>query len=136
MSVYVLDANIVSYYLKEHPQVIQNIETAIMAGYEIQIAPIAYYEVRRGLLLVNSQKRMEKFERLCELLPVGAFDNRALDIAAGIYVEQRQKGRPADDADIFIAAFCKVNGFTLVTHNTKHFEHLDGLTLIDWTVST
>jgi predicted nucleic acid-binding protein len=31
------------------------------------------------------------------------------------------------------AAFCKARGFTLVTHNTKHFEHVSGLRYCDWT---
>jgi predicted nucleic acid-binding protein len=132
MSVYVLDANVVSYYLKENAQVIQSIETTLLAGDEIQIAPIAYYEVKRGLMVIGSPKRMEKFNSFCDMFSVGRFDNRVLDFAADIYVEQRKKGKTTDDADIFIAAFCKRNGFTLVTNNTKHFEHLDGLTIVNW----
>ena len=71
MSVFVLDTNIVSFYLKEDKYVIENIENAVLSGNELFIAPIAYYEIRRGLLAVGSEKRMLKFEELCRLFPVG-----------------------------------------------------------------
>jgi predicted nucleic acid-binding protein len=133
MNVYVLDANIISYYLKGHENVIKNIRRAIIEKNEILIAPIAYYEVKRGLVASGSIRRLREFEEFCETFGVGKFDNAILDFAVAIYVEQRLKGRPTDDADIFIAAFCKKNDFTLVTHNTKHFEHLHGIKIADWT---
>jgi len=134
MSVFVLDANIVSFYIKNNPKVIENIEQAIIKGDDILIAPIAYYEVRRGLLAIGSVKRMEKFIELCKMFTVGQLDNSILDIASGIYVDLRTAGRIMDDADIFIAAFCIRYEFTLVTNNTKHFEHVAELKMIDWTL--
>ena len=50
MSVYALDSNIISFYLKGNETVIENIEKAISEDHTILIAPIAYYEVKRGLL--------------------------------------------------------------------------------------
>jgi predicted nucleic acid-binding protein len=60
-------------------------------------------------------------------------DNNILNVAAAIYVDLRKMGRPSEDSDIFIAAFCKCKGFALVTNNTKHFEHIPNLPLCDWT---
>jgi predicted nucleic acid-binding protein len=34
--------------------------------------------------------------------------------------------------DIFIAAWCRVNDFTLVTNNKDHFAQISGLVLEDW----
>jgi tRNA(fMet)-specific endonuclease VapC len=34
--------------------------------------------------------------------------------------------------DIMIAATALVHGLTLVTHNTKHFENISGLKIVDW----
>jgi len=134
MNVYVLDANIVSFYLKENDSVINHITRSLSAGEEILIAPIAYYEVRRGLLAIGSTRRMNEFDRLCEMLTVGRLDNDILDIAADIYNDLRKIGRITDDADIFIAAFCKHHDFILVTNNTKHFENIAGLNIVDWTI--
>jgi tRNA(fMet)-specific endonuclease VapC len=132
MSIYVLDANIVSFYLKGHTTVIENIENALSSGSEIFIAPMAYYEVKRGLISVGAWKQLQKFEHFCRMFAVGEFSNSILDISAEIYAELRKKGRVVEDADIFIAAFCLKQGFTLVTHNTKHFEHITDLVLLDW----
>ncbi|GHT15561.1 tRNA(fMet)-specific endonuclease VapC [Bacteroidia bacterium] len=132
MSVYVLDTNIVSFYLKGNETVANNITNALLSGDSVLVAPIAYYEIKRGLLAVNSQKRLKEFESFCKLFGVGESNNEDLDISAEIYVEQRKMGTTIEDADIFIAAFCKNRNFTLVTNNTKHFEHISGLMLCDW----
>lgn len=132
MSVYVLDTNIISYYLKRNESVVRNMKQAIADGHDILVAPIAYYEIKRGLAVSGSVKRLNEFDHFCETFGVGRFDNDVLDVAVSIYVEQRRRGRLTDDADIFIAAFCKRNGFALVTHNTKHFECLPGLNIVDW----
>lgn len=134
MSVYVLDANIVSYYLKGNSAVVGNIDNALAAGDDLIIAPIAYYEVRRGLLAIGSKRRMDEFSRFCNMLAVGRLDNSILDTAADIYDELRKAGRLTDDADIFIAAFCRYHGFKLVTNNIKHFNSISGLDVIDWAV--
>jgi predicted nucleic acid-binding protein len=121
-----------SYLLRGQEAVIRNVESAIADGYDIIIAPIAYYEVKRGLAAVGSQKRMSEFIELCGMLGVGQLDNSILDIAADIWVDQRRTGRAAEDADIFIAAYCINHGFTLVTHNTRHFTDISGLSFTDW----
>jgi tRNA(fMet)-specific endonuclease VapC len=135
MNVFVLDTNIVSYYLKGREEPIRNIRAALSSGWEVLIAPIAYYEVKRGLMAVNSLKLLKEFDDLCEVFGVGRLDNDILDIAADIYVEQRRAGRTSEDADLFIAAFCIKHEYTLVTHNTKHFETVPGLSLLDWAIS-
>ncbi|MCL2510575.1 MAG: type II toxin-antitoxin system VapC family toxin [Bacteroidales bacterium] len=133
MSVYVLDTNIISFYLKGNEVVINNFTRVLANGDSILVAPIAYYEIKRGLLAVDSQKRLKIFEDFCKLFGVGLLDNKVLDVAANIYAEQRRIGRMMEDADILIAAFCKYWTFPLVTNNTKHFSYVSDLTLFDWT---
>jgi len=132
MNVFVLDTNIISYYLKGNETVANNVINALSNGDSILVAPIAYYEIKRGLMAVGSQKRLLEFEKFCKLFGVGQLDNSILDVAAGIYSEQRRMGRIMEDADIFIAAFCKCWSFPLVTGNTKHFASIPELTLFDW----
>jgi predicted nucleic acid-binding protein len=132
MSVFVLDTNIISYYLKGDEQVVGRMRAAVASGNRVLVAPIAYYEIKRGLAAVNSQRSLHEFEALCATLGVGLLDNSILDLSAAIWVEQRKAGRASEDADIFIAAFCISHGFTLVTHNTKHFEAISDLALTDW----
>jgi len=35
-------------------------------------------------------------------------------------------------ADILIAAFCIINGYTLVTNNEKHFRDIEELDYTNW----
>ena len=115
MSVFVLDANIVSLYLRRHEHVVNNMKKSLLEKNTLLVAPIAYYEVKRGLLAVNSGRRLDEFEEFCDFFGVGQLDNRVLSIAADIYAAQRKKGKSMGDADVFIAAFCRLHNFILVT---------------------
>jgi predicted nucleic acid-binding protein len=132
VSVFILDSNIVSFYIRHNQQVIQKVQDELTAGNEVLIAPIAYYEVKRGLMAINAQKWLKEFGALCTVLGVGLLDNALLDTAAEIYTELRGKKLTIEDADILTAAFCKVHNFILVTHNTRHFEDISGLRHCDW----
>lgn len=132
VSVFALDSNILSFYLKGNASVIENIERAIDEDHHIVITPIAYYEVKRGLLLINATKQLQKLMGFCNLFPVGELGDYLLDEAIKIYVEERKAKRNTEDADIFIAAFCRYNNCILVTDNTKHFQNIDGLLSVNW----
>ncbi len=60
-------------------------------------------------------------------------NTRAWDEAARIYAALKQRGKIIDDADILIAAYCIVSGFTLITANVRHFERIEGLQWVNWT---
>ena len=132
MSVFVLDSNIVSFYLRQNEGIIQKVKDELLDGHEVLISPIAYYEVKRGLLAIKAEKRLREFTALCKILGVGQLDNSLLDCAADIYCELRENKKTVDDADILTAAFCKNHDFILVTHNLRHFEIISGLRYCDW----
>jgi len=58
MSVFALDSNIISFYLKGNTSVIENIEKAINEDHTIVIPPIVYYEVKRGLMLIYGAQKV------------------------------------------------------------------------------
>lgn len=134
MTKYALDTNTISYILKEDPVVVRRFKAESAAGNRMIVPLIAYYEIKRGLLHVGSVRKMQHFELFCSRLGVDELRFDVLDKAAGIYDDLRRKGRLVDDADIIIAAQCVVNGYALVTNNTKHFEHITGLKHVDWRV--
>jgi tRNA(fMet)-specific endonuclease VapC len=107
-------------------------EQGINDNHTIIIAPIAYYEVKRGLRLIGATKQLQKLQTLCALFPVGSLDDTLLETAVDIYVEERKAKRNTEDADILIAAFCRQYGYILVTDNTRHFQGIDGLHLVNW----
>jgi len=130
--IYALDTNIVSYMLKEDADVIVHYRQTFDAGGDFVIPPIVFYEIQRGLLAKNLKKRLAQFEILCQKIGQVEFNSLVWQKAAQIYADLSQQGKLIDDSDIFIAAFCLVNGFTLVTNNTRHFEYISGLKFINW----
>jgi predicted nucleic acid-binding protein len=132
VSVYAIDSNIISFCLRGNAVVIANVEKAINTGNSIVIPPLVYYEVKRGLMLINATKKLKEFDALCQLFPVGELGNYLLDESVNIYVQERKAGRNTEDADIFIATFCINNNYILVTDNIKHFNNINNLHVINW----
>jgi predicted nucleic acid-binding protein len=130
--IYALDSNIVSYMIKRDRAVSARYLAEATTGHECIIPPIVYYEVKRGLLAVNATAQIREFERLCRDFGIGRMNIEAWTESARLYAQHRQTGTLVDDADLFVAAFCKVNDYTLVTNNTRHFQRISGLRLVNW----
>jgi tRNA(fMet)-specific endonuclease VapC len=134
MITFALDTNIISFYMRDNETVIRNFKKVAQNGNTIVIAPFADYEVRRGLLASNATRQLKDFDDMCRRYRVGRLTNAILNPASEIYPPLRTKGKPIDEIDILIAAYCKVHGHTLVTNNTGHFGRIPGLAFVDWSV--
>lgn len=51
---------------------------------------------------------------------------------ARLRAELETKGTRLEDMDLFIAATALEKGYTLVTHNTRHYSRIPGLKVEDW----
>jgi predicted nucleic acid-binding protein len=97
------------------------------------VIPLAvYYEIQRGLLANDSTNLMRSFEELCEVFGTNDLTKDDMNTAAVIYADRKGKGKSTGDTDLLIAAQCITHGYTLVTNNTKHFDGIDGLNIVDW----
>jgi len=132
MTTFALDTNILSYLMKKDRQVLERIKEIVREDEDCVIPPVAYYEVKRGLLAVNSSKRIQLLDTLCRHFPVGEMNTAVWEEAARLYAILRKRGQALEDADLFIAAFCLINGYTLATNNTRHFEMIEGLQYTNW----
>lgn len=47
-------------------------------------------------------------------------------------IRLKKAGNPIEDFDLLIGCAAKAAGLTMVTHNTKHFNHIEGLDIEDW----
>jgi predicted nucleic acid-binding protein len=94
---------------------------------------LVYYEISRWLLERNAKKLQAEFTEMCVEIPLLDTGKKVWDKAAALYVKTRRSGKSVgSDADLLIAAFCLESNCTLVTNNTRHFEHIDGLKLVNW----
>jgi predicted nucleic acid-binding protein len=130
--IFALDTNIISYVLNGNLDLAEKLESVTKSGDNIVIPLMVYYEVKRGLLANNATAKMKVFDKLCLRIYIHNLTIFDMNTAASIYADRKSKGRVIDDSDLLIAAQCVTQGYTLVTHNTKHFEDIDGLLVVDW----
>ena len=129
---YTFDTNILSYYMRGNTSIANRLNKELSKGNRFIINPITYYEVIRGLLAVDSKRKLKKFRNLCQMFGVLELSNEVLDIAAQNYAILKKKGQLIEDADLFIAAVCLVNEMVLITNNEKHFPLIKGLRIENW----
>jgi len=73
MTKYALDTNIVTYYLKGNKTIIARVVKETDNGNSIIIPPTVFYEIKRWLLTVNSDKRLALFETICSVLLIASY---------------------------------------------------------------
>ncbi len=129
---YALDTNIVIRLLRNEASVFKHFTDAINSNANIAIPPIVNYELLRGFYYRPAPAKEKAYRIMCSHYPVGEMTNDIWERGAVIYADLRRSGRTVEDADILIAAYCIVNGFTFVTHNTRHFEVIEDLQIEDW----
>ena len=135
MKIHALDSNIISYILKGYETVTDRYKKNVLQGNKFIIAPIVFYEIQSGLLAKNMLKRLRIFEEFCRNIQIGEFNFQVWLKAAQIYAALSKQGKPLGtifDGDVFIAAYCIINGYTLVTNNKAHFDRIDGLKFENW----
>ena len=62
------------------------------------------------------------------------FNDTAARVYADVRYDLERQGLPISENDYLIAAIALANNLILVTHNTKEFSRVPGLTLEDWEV--
>ena len=129
---FVLDTDTLSYILRRNPAALEKMRQATEQQAELYLCPVVYYEVHRGLLYRDAKRQHERFEKLAAALRWMDFDRKMWEAAAFFWAEMRRKGHGLkSDADILIAAYARILGATVVTHNTADFAPLN-VAVTDW----
>ncbi len=135
---YLLDTNVLSEFMRPNPsaKVVEWLDAQNLSA--LYISSISQAEILLGLGLLNDGKRKtaltlkaldmfeEDFQGRCL-----DFNNRAAKHYADVIVERRKRGLPTSIEDAQIAAIALTHHFTLVTRNTKDFESVSGLNLVN-----
>ena len=90
------------------------------------ISSIAEFEIYVGA----TSTQLAFWKSILQEMNVLPFDSKAAHEAVSILHQHKQKRKTIDKADLFIAAISLANSLPIATLNRKHFEHIDGLTLI------
>lgn len=135
---FLIDTNVLSELMRDSPapQVLDWF--ASQTANQMQTSAVTHAEILAGIALLPAGKRRDAMARAASQIFEEDFFGRCIDFggqAVGHYAlvrAQRQlAGRPIDTADAQIAAIALAAHLTLVTRNTKDFEGIDGLEVIN-----
>jgi len=128
---YLLDTNTLIYYFKGVGNVVERLLST--SPREIALSTIVLFELEVGIAKsVSPRKRKSQLQEFTSLVTIVSFDHGAAESAAEIRVKLEKRGAPIGAYDILIAASAVATNSTLVTHNTKEFERIEGLRIVDW----
>ncbi len=130
---YLLDTNIVSYFVKG---INDGLTTRMERGFRAQnvaISAVTRAELRSGLEVMDAKdRRRTRITLLIDYLPALPWTAAAADLFGDIKAQLHRKDQPIGEFDTQIGAHALAEGLILVTHNTPHFEPITGLKIEDW----
>ena len=128
---YLIDTNIIIYRLKN----LGNINANFLKNKDkyMSLSVVSYGELVFGAKKSKAvEKNMETDNAIKAIFPLLEITSEIMNIFGEIKAYTQKIGKTIDDMDLLIAATAITNNFTLVTHNTKHFENIPNLKLEDW----
>lgn len=129
---YLLDTNIVSYWMRGMESVIDRIRSSSPSDFGLSTITLA--EILYGIekSSVKKKERRLKIEKISSLLMIYPFDEMAAIEYAVIRAELEKKGTIISERDTQIASIALANKLILVTHNVKEFNRIPKLKVEDW----
>lgn len=128
---YLIDTNIIIYRLKN----LGNVNANFLKNEDkhMSLSVVSYGELVFGARKSKAvEKNMETVNVIKSIFPLIEITSEIMNIFGEIKAYTQKIGKTIDDMDLLIAATAITNNFTLVTHNTKHFENIPNLKIEDW----
>lgn len=130
-----MDTDTMSFFLRGDVAVKQAVSRHLYQHGKLYISIINQYEILSGLYFKNAQRQLQIFELFLPKITVLPLTNEAVEIASQQYAKNRKNGVVVDDIDLLIGSIALANNMGVATHNTKHYNKINGLYLEDWCLS-
>ena len=130
--IYLLDTNIVSYWMRGDETVIKKIRSHKPSDLSICTITLAeiYYGIEKSP--VKKKERRNKIEHICSQLDLYTFDKPAARKYSMIRAQLEKDGIVISERDLQIASIAMSNKLIVVTHNVKEFKRIVNLGIEDW----
>lgn len=133
MNAYLLDTNIVSYYLRRSSAKLEARMTDALRAGQCAISVMTRAELRYGqAAMVAEDKRRTLIDAFLLQVPSLPWTTGAADLYGTLKSRLKLEGMPIGELDTQIGAQALAENLILVTHNTRHFERVPGLRIEDW----
>ncbi len=129
---YLLDTNIVSYWMRGDCSLIKRIKTYTPS--DLFLSTVTLAEILYGIEKspVKKEERREKIRQIISVLGMYSFDEAAAGEYAVIRAQLEREGRVISERDTQIASIAMANKLTVVTHNVQEYCRVDQLNVEDW----
>jgi len=129
---YLLDTNIISYWMRGDAVTINRIKTHAPSDLSLSTITLAeiYYGIEKSP--VKKAQRRAKIQKIVSVLKIYPFDEAAAASYARIRAQLEKNGVRISERDTQIAAVAMANRLTVVTHNVKEFGRIEKLSVEDW----
>ena len=131
-----LDANVAIALLNERGKPVrEKFDAARTAGTSLCLSIIVYHELMYGA--AHSERRKANEDKIALFIASGRltllpFEEADAREAADIRAHLRRLATPIGPYDVLIAAQARRAGAPLVTANSREFERVPGLVVVDW----
>lgn len=136
---YLLDTNIISELVKHTPneRVLKWMDN--INSEKSYLSVISIGEIRKGVSRIHDPRRQQKISHWLEIELPAYFEERILNIDLKIadrwgQLQSKIKGHTFPAIDGLIAATAQVHNLTLVTRNTKDFNHVSINMINPWEI--
>lgn len=131
---YLLDTNVCVIYLNGRSALVRD-RLHSMSLEEMAVCSIVKAELFYGAMRSNNPTRtLERQRNFLESFVSLPFDDEVAIVCGQIRARLARAGTPIGICDLLIAAIALAHNLTLVTHNTREFERVNGLQIEDWEV--
>jgi tRNA(fMet)-specific endonuclease VapC len=131
---YLLDANVCVMHLNGRSKSVRD-RLLSVPPQDLAVCSVVKAELFYGAMKSNNPTRtLERQQQFLERFVSLPFDDEVAIVLGQVRARLASAGTPIGAYDLQIAAIALVNNLTLVTHNTREFERVDGLQIEDWEV--
>lgn len=130
MKKYLIDTSICVFLFRNNQDVVKRLNR--IGCERCFICDVVLAELRYGAYKSSrteeNLKLIDDFVKEIKVLPFAD----SIDVYAQEKLRLKNSGKPIEDFDLLIGCAAKAAGLTVVTHNVKHFSHIEGLNIEDW----
>ena len=129
---YLLDTNIISYWMRGDSRLIEKIKT--YSPSDLSLSTITLAEIYYGIEKSPNKKRERrlKIKRIKSELGIYPFNEFAAEKYGAVRAALEKQGRLISERDTQIASIALANRLCIVTHNIKEFSRIPKLRVEDW----
>ena len=128
---FLIDTDIIIYFLKNNKRVIRNFKLYSNEPKAVSIITIG--ELLYGAYKSKQKiKNLGKIHRIAEIFPVIEISMTIIDTFAHLKSNLSAEGIVVDEFDLLIGATALSMNYSVITNNEKHFKKIPGLDVINW----